>query len=61
MKKIRGKSILVRVSAIKVRVSEGSSYRKSTVKIKSGKMVNSKSFFFFKTATIILLLVKSFC
>ena len=48
----QGKSILVRVSAIKARVSEGSSYRESTVKIKSGKMVNSKSFFFFKTATI---------
>ena len=52
MKKIGGKSILVWVSAMKVRVSEGSSYRESTVKIKSGKMVNSKSFFFFKTATI---------
>ena len=44
----QGKSILVRVSAIKARVSEGSSYRESTVKIKSGKMVNSKSFFFSK-------------
>ena len=53
MTKIRGKSILVPVSAIiTVRVSEGSSYRESTVKIKSGKMVNSKSFFFFKTAAI---------
>ena len=52
MRIIQGKSILDRVSAIKVRVSEGSSYRESTVKKKSGKMVNSKSFFFFKTATI---------
>ena len=56
MKKIGGKSILVRVSAIKVWVSEGSSYWESTVEVKSGKMVNSKSFFL-----IILLLVKSFC
>ena len=36
MRIIQGKSILDRVSAIKVRVSEGSSYRESTVKMKSG-------------------------